>query len=269
MLYIEKTACPEEIAKAIDEKKDSELWRDTIDPANPVLTEKEKHHSIQTLRTHFENLDKKILRPALLRDQHYLCAYCMSQISNSGQTTTIDHWSPLGVKKENAIDYSNFLAVCDGGRNEEKTLGMKKIICCDASKGEQPITIDPRNQDMMNGISYTRDGLVKYQEGTSFDKNKIQDDIDKVLQLNGKEDSRHNGRIDTATRLIQQRRNVYHSTEDICLDLLESGDLSDDWLSKQIDQCLNVESREAFAGVTIFVYQLYRKLLNAKSEKLT
>ena len=262
MLYIEKADCPPEVAKVIEEKIHSELWRDVIDPASNGLSEKEKSHSVQTLRAHFDELDKNALRPALLHEQHYLCAYCMAQIEDDGRATTIEHWSPLGEKKENAIDYSNFLAVCYGGRNATKIPGEEKVLCCDASKGEQKITINPQNREMMDGIGYTSDGLIYYQEGTPFDTGMMQDEIDYILQLNGKMVNRTSERIDTATRLIQQRRNVYKSTEKICLDMLDSGDLNEAWLSQQIYSCLNTERRDAFAGVALFVYNLYRKKLS-------
>ena len=79
MLYIEQADCPPEVAKVIEEKIHSELWRDVIDPASNGLSEKEKSHSVQTLRAHFDELDKNALRPALLHEQHYLCAYCMAR----------------------------------------------------------------------------------------------------------------------------------------------------------------------------------------------
>ena len=262
MLYIKKSDCPPEVAKVIEEKIHSELWRDVIDPASHGLSEKEKSHSVQTLRAHFDELDKKALRSALLHEQHFLCAYCMAQIEDNGRATIIEHWSPLGEKKENAIDYGNFLAVCCGGRNATKIPGAEKVLCCDASKGEQTITINPQSSEMMDGIGYTSDGLIYYQDDSSFDTEVIQGEIDHILQLNGKMGKRTSERIDTATRLIQQRRNVYKSTEKICLDMLDSGDLNEAWLSQQICSCLDVEKRDAFAGVALFVYNLYRKKLS-------
>jgi len=266
MLYIEKTACPPEVASAIEEKKASELWLSAIDPACEGLSPEEKSHAVQTLRTHFDDLDKKRIRPALLQEQHSLCAYCMTQIKDDASVTTIEHWSPLGQKKSNAIDYNNFLAVCKGGRDIAKVRGQDKVLCCDASKGEEPITIDPRNKEMMKGIEYSSDGLIKYREGTTFNQRTLQRDIDQILQLNGKTVSRRNERVDTATRLIQQRRNVYRSTEEVCLDMLDNGELNEAWLDQQIRDCLRMGNREAFAGVALYVYSLYRERLTKLSQ---
>ena len=82
-----------------------------------------------------------------MKEQHGLCAYCMRRIHNDS-STTIEHWVPLSQNKEQALQYSNFLGVCHGGRKSETD--DNKILCGDASKEETAIRISPlRNHRKM------------------------------------------------------------------------------------------------------------------------
>ena len=264
MLYIKKVPCPEDIAERIDEIKSSELWRDAQDPADDSLTREEKIHASQVLRTHFDQLDKKKVRAVLLAEQHCLCAYCMLPISNDGNSTNIEHWAPLSKKKSNALDYQNFLATCKGGATQEFAGGeLKKLtICCDAKKGdEDSLIIDPRDESMMEGIVYSRDGIISYI-GTL--KAEIERDLDTVLCLNGKLDKDRNSVGDTRTQLVYSRRRVYQNTEQICLDQLERDNLTAEWLQTQIRESLDKERWDSMVGVSIYVYQLYLSRISKK-----
>ena len=66
----------------------------------------------KAIRKQFESLPKDSVRYTLLKEQHGLCAYCMRRIHNDS-STTIEHWAPLSKNKEQALQYSNFLGVCD------------------------------------------------------------------------------------------------------------------------------------------------------------
>lgn len=106
--------CPGEVADDIQAIKETDAWKNTPEPLNQVLPE-ERSKTTRELRNFFDQLKKDKIREALLIEQHYLCAYCMSSIENNPLHTTIEHWLPLSKSKETALDYQNFLATCKGG----------------------------------------------------------------------------------------------------------------------------------------------------------
>ena len=88
----------------------------------------------QNKNAHFDDMPsevKQILRDSLLKEQGYLCAYCMSKIDD--QHTKIEHYEPRNNKNE--LDYKNLLAVCGGnsGGNDEKHQH------CDTKKGNKTL----------------------------------------------------------------------------------------------------------------------------------
>lgn len=78
MLYIRKTDPPDEVVRQISRIKGTPNWR-RIQSGDTSL-----------LRAEFDSLDKNILRIPLLKEQSYLCAYCMRRIQND-ENTTIEH----------------------------------------------------------------------------------------------------------------------------------------------------------------------------------
>lgn len=101
---------------------------------------------------------------ALLREQGGLCAYCMARINIA--TIHIEHWVPQ--KGEHyadqytqeecdklAIDYRNMLGVCPGGEGRSD-----KYTTCDRHRKNLHITIDPRQQWMVDSLQYMRDGRI-------------------------------------------------------------------------------------------------------------
>lgn len=227
MLYIEKNECPGEVADDIQAIKETDAWKNTPEPLNQVLPE-ERSKTTRELRNFFDQLKKDKIREALLIEQHYLCAYCMSSIENNPLHTTIEHWLPLSKSKETALDYQNFLATCKGGSDiDASALKGTRLLCCDANKGDNDaLTLDPRNKEMLSGITYLSDGIMEYQDTPPFDCFAIQNDIDKILRLNGKIDSEHICRQDTSTQLVKHRKDVFQNTEQICIDCLTRGILT-------------------------------------------
>lgn len=140
MLYISKMKPTAVITDEVNKIKRSDLWH--LIPKDDV----------NAIRAQFDSLPKANIREALFKEQHGLCAYCMRRISLDGQNTTIEHWYPLSKSKEKALDYSNMLGVCHGGRKSKES--MHRVLCCDASKDEQLITIDPFNKSHMDDIAY-------------------------------------------------------------------------------------------------------------------
>ena len=97
-------------------------------------------------------LPKKALVEQLLREQGYLCAYCMTRIDL--ETMSVEHWQPrhpsalefeskceVNDLRKLSIDYKNMLAVCDGNQGHPK-----RFQHCDTLKGNRVLKYNPANQ---------------------------------------------------------------------------------------------------------------------------
>ncbi len=118
-------------------------------------------------------LPKKELKESLLKEQGYLCAYCMSRISVD--TMKVEHWLPQhsdtgkealsSEAKERernlSIDYKNMLAVCRGNEGY-----LKADQHCDTQKGNAHLLYNPSNpldHDRLR-IFYLRSGQIKSED---------------------------------------------------------------------------------------------------------
>ena len=64
----------------------------------------------KTQYAYFDGCPKDEIRKSLLKEQGYLCAYCMRRIDL--KHTRIEHWTPEAELSElEKLDYSNMLAV--------------------------------------------------------------------------------------------------------------------------------------------------------------
>ena len=69
----------------------------------------------------FDGMDpavKATLRTALLQEQKYLCAYCMTSLEDSYKCVKIEHYVPRDA--DNELAYGNLLAVCCGNAGKPK-----------------------------------------------------------------------------------------------------------------------------------------------------
>ena len=118
---------------------------------------------------------KDDIRAALLRDQKYICAYCMRRITNDRGKTKIEHWkaqSELSTEQDK-LDYKIMLAVCDGCRGSND-----KITTCDEHRHNKELYVSPLDSDMMETIYYDINGLIHSKD------EQIDEDINKILNLN-------------------------------------------------------------------------------------
>ena len=247
MLHIEKKDEPRVMRTKVAQIKSSPEWK-RIEVGNS-----------DALRGQFDLLPKAEVRQALLEEQHYLCAYCMKRIGNEELHTTIEHWSPLSKDKDNALSYHNFLAVCKGGADVSgNTKG--RILCCDASKGDQEIRIDPVDQEMMSHIVYDKEGGIEFKPKApsgrwmTDDIKRINADINDVLCLNGRP-NKHGSRDDTSTGVVKGRKDAWESGQRILKRLLKKNPNNPEPIRKEIERLQMAVSREPFVGVTIFYLQ--------------
>lgn len=258
MIYIQKQRTPD-IAK----QKAAEIMNaPENDFSNITLPEDTKR-----LRGLFEQMPKIEIAAALCKEQHGLCAYCMSRIVSSEHgSMKIEHYKALSRNKEQALDYQNFLGVCLGGEKDNKD--KPHILCCDAARGDKELVINPRDKRHMEAIGYKRNGEIFVRSDKGLDPQLVdamQKDIDSVLTLNGKKNAEGLVLYDTASKLIAKRRGIYQSVskqfdrwnKKKCL---TAGFLSDkiNYLEKQLKKDAVAED---FIGIRLYFYKRkYRKL---------
>lgn len=97
------------------------------------------------------------LRESLLKEQGYICAYCMRRIPvkdvNSSETSRIDHIKSREKHPDLKLNYNNMVICCPGAISNE--------FHCDKSKGEEDITFDLFSDHFIDTISYSMDGEIK------------------------------------------------------------------------------------------------------------
>lgn len=116
------------------------------------------------------------LRLSLLKDQGFICAYCMRRIENDGAKTRIEHVVPQsGLSSETErMDYSNMVICCSGdieGEQHDRTH-------CDRHKGNSLIHFSPFDNYASSTISYKNNGTMESSDSS------INKDINDVLNLN-------------------------------------------------------------------------------------
>ena len=128
---------------------------------------------LQNPNFHFDDMPsdvKNALRTSLLKEQGYLCAYCMSRINDK---VKVEHYNARTF--DNELDYKNLLAVCTGnlaGSDLERQH-------CDTKKGNSSLHIDPQNPNHIKQISYKSDGTICAKNNADFDY-----DLNNILNLN-------------------------------------------------------------------------------------
>ncbi len=91
-----------------------------------LLAHRKKSHA------NYDNFkEKDDLRDSLMKEQGYICCYCMQRIAPNAEKMKIEHRQSQKRHPELQLDYQNLLASCKG--NEGKA---KHLQHCDTSKGE-------------------------------------------------------------------------------------------------------------------------------------
>lgn len=142
--------------------------------------------------------DKNDIREQLLKDQGYLCGYCMKRLRAASEVK-IEHILPQSKLKDDprrALDYKIMLGVCYG--NEQKnSIGKKRYfqeLTCDAHRKNIDLKkANPHNQLCIDKIRYEVDGRI------TSDDLELKNDLEKTLNLN------YNGE---ASYLMENRKAV-------------------------------------------------------------
>ena len=115
------------------------------------------------------------LRDSLLKEQGYLCAYCMRRIPvgkpEDGATSKIEHLKCRKIFPEEQLNYNNMVACCPGAMNGQ--------FHCDKSKRSDAISFNLFRDGLVETLRYSsKDGKIT---STNTDYNK---EIQNVLNLN-------------------------------------------------------------------------------------
>ncbi len=126
----------------------------------------------------FDSCNKDDIRNALLKEQGYICAYCMQRISQNlneeGKTVTkIEHYQAQSSDNSLQLNYMNMLGVCRGNEGE-----AKKLQHCDTARGNQRLTVNPLDANC--------ESLVKYETSGDIysDNENVNHDLTAILKLN-------------------------------------------------------------------------------------
>ncbi|MBQ5650259.1 MAG: hypothetical protein IIV09_01550, partial [Selenomonadaceae bacterium] len=131
-------------------------------------------HYVKQPNVHFDDMDTEVkqeLRLSLLREQGWLCAYCMKRLSFDGNDVKIEHYEPRNT--ENELKYENLLAVCKGGEGN-----VPERQTCDTRKGNQVLNINPQRWQDIDTVSYTSNGDILSSDSA------FQADFNDILNLN-------------------------------------------------------------------------------------
>ncbi len=263
MIYIRKRRTPdvvkrkaEEIKKAPENKyKEITLPEDT-----------------KQLRDLFEQMPKDEIRTALYHEQHGLCAYCMRRINPTSDGMKIEHYQALSNEKDLALDYQNYFGVCYGGEKDGDE--KPRVLCCDASRKDAKLTINPWDKRQMEAIAYQRNGELFIRTNIGLDSdlaNRMQTDVDEVLCLNGMKNLEGKIIRDTASKLVTTRKSIYDSIssqfnrwdKEKCL----TPEFLQDKINKLEKMLENDKIAEPYIGVSLYWYKRKLKQLQKKRTK--
>lgn len=174
---------------------------------------------------------KQDIRIRLVKDQGYLCAYCMSRIRPDAKSMKVEHWQCRDRFPEKQLDYANLIGCCcgnEGGKPEQQH--------CDTSKGDKDLLFNPANSvhhDKLE-IRYTSRGKIVSGD-SEFDHQ-----LNTVLNLN-------------YSRLVENREAVWRAVTRRLSEITGSAspkeidELIAGWEAKDQDGCL-----KEYCGVAIY-----------------
>ncbi|WP_295053449.1 hypothetical protein [Sulfuricurvum sp.] len=123
------------------------------------------------------------IRTQLLREQGYICAYCMQRIVDNQFITKVEHWHCQDNYPKEQLSYSNMLAVCSGN--------IQGCIHCDTKKTNYDIKYNPAESThrIESKIKYSTNGKIESIEA-DFDHQ-----LNNILGLN-------------CSRLVKNRKEI-------------------------------------------------------------
>lgn len=179
---------------------------------------------------------------SLLKEQGYICAYCMRRIPHKdsilkGTTekpTDEDHRVEHILSRENhddkKLEYKNMVICCPGHIGEEDH--------CDRLKGSRDLSLSPLDAKFIATLSYSIDGTIK-SSTPEYDK-----EINEVLNLN--------------TKLLKQNREAKWKTVLAQLNVLNKKEWKESTLKKALSKYSEmhdeggVKKYEPYCGIVTY-----------------
>ncbi|MEO5726577.1 MAG: retron system putative HNH endonuclease [Byssovorax sp.] len=118
--------------------------------------------------------EREELGGALLKEQGFLCCYCMQQISL--RKMRIEHWASQTAHPTRTVDYDNLLGACTGGEN---VLPVEQQHC-DVHRKNEPLHVHPTQPPP------TCEQLLRYLANgkVTSDDPVVKKDVETTLNLN-------------------------------------------------------------------------------------
>jgi uncharacterized protein (TIGR02646 family) len=186
--------------------------------------------------------EKDELRTALLKEQKYLCCYCMERISIDRMK--IEHFIPRSDDNEGSelqLVYSNLLAACLGNEGQAKHLQH-----CDTRKANEKIIINPTLLSCESIIKFKSTGEI-YSDDLEINKNLGEKEDLKKGDLGGKLNLNY-------VVLIKNRKKTLDSALKKFIEKHPKGTWSKAVLQREIDKWenSNLEEYEPYCQIVIF-----------------
>lgn len=107
----------------------------------------------------FRDPVKTPVHRSLLEEQGFICCYCGKLIEKSN--SHIEHLKPRSQYPDLALDYQNFLASCQGERQENE-YPIVSVHCGHQRKNwyDEQLLVSPLNPDCASFFNYTLDGQI-------------------------------------------------------------------------------------------------------------
>ena len=245
MRHIERNAPSTALQQFLAECKSSPEWRHALDSGD-----------VEKVRNYFDGLSKDLIRTELWESQHHVCAYCNRRIYNDNHSV-IEHILPLSLYPEHALDFSNMVLCCDGGRHLESIDG-RRSLCCDASKGQDELAVlNPLVFYPEQHIMYDRKTLLMDVDEKDSFHDEIFHDID-LLRLNGYIDSSGNLK-DTTSRILYSRNQACESVKVLIDKMKKRNEYTPACIDKEIRKLINMPEWTPFIGVIIYFLEKERR----------
>ena len=143
---------------------------------NKGLEPKEWTHYRMTPGVKYQAIPE--LKESLLKEQGYICAYCMRRIphidKNSNEDSRIDHIACRADHEDDELKYGNMVICCPGAINND--------FHCDKKKGKNAISFTPFDQHFIATLRY-KSGNGRIESSNPVWNKEMQE----VLNLNNKQ----------------------------------------------------------------------------------
>jgi uncharacterized protein (TIGR02646 family) len=194
--------------------------------------------------------EKDELRTALLKEQGFICCYCMRRIQKPTEDKMkIEHFKAFSIydgktegKPDLTLDFTNLLGVCKGNKGAAEHLQH-----CDELKGNQQLEINPMDRNMMQKIRFNSEGIISIKEENGLDK-ALNSELNKtVLNLN-------------VQTLKEERKKIWTKLDQLLQKEFDSKMPSKSFINQKIKEAINQLNGKFEPMCQVSIYYWERKL---------